>query len=129
MASVEGVPAAAQVNLVPAAEIHRQHERHADVAHVTRHVTSGDVHAAAKREGEMTEVAADAARIVVNVEGRFRVVGELVTKSDVVMNPFADRLGARPAGGGLAEKLPGNVGKLVDFAVATGEEERQRVVR
>ena len=77
----------------------------------------------------MAVVAANAARIVVNVERGLGGIGELVAKSDVVMDPAADRLGAGPAGSGVAEELPGDVGQLVDFAVTAGEKKRQRVVR
>ncbi len=107
---VEGVPAAAEIDFEPAAEIHRQHDRHADVAHVAGDVARGDVHAAAEGDGEMTEIAADAARIVVNVERGFGGIGEVVAKGDVVVHPIADGLDARPAGRGGAEELPGDVG-------------------
>ena len=57
------------------------------------------------------------------------MIGELIAKGDVLVHPLADRFRARPSRRGIAKELPGDVGKLVDFAVATGQEERQRVVR
>ena len=45
---------------------------------------------------------------------------QVITKGDVIVHPIADRLHARPAGRRLAKELPGDVGKLIDFAVATG---------
>src|ERR1700674_439837 len=129
MPGIEGIPTAAKIDFEPAAEIHGEHERHTDVAHVTGDVARGNVHATAKGEGKMAEIAADAAWIIVNIERRFGGVGEVVTKSDVVVHPIADGLDARPAGSGRAEKLPGNIGKLVDFAVAAREKKGKRVAR
>ena len=45
------------------------------------------------------------------------------------MDPGADRLDASPPFGGLAEEVPGDIGELVDLAVATGEEVRQDFAR
>src|SRR5205814_6621045 len=75
---VESVPASAQKNFVPAAEIHRQDERNANVAHVPGDVTRWNVQTAAEGDGEMAEVTANAARVIVNVKGGLGGVGELI---------------------------------------------------
>src|SRR5262249_43274540 len=62
VAGVEGVPAAAEIDLEPGAEIHRIGlRRYADVAEIAGAVARRDVHAAAERDREVREVAADAA--------------------------------------------------------------------
>ena len=61
VARVEGVPAAAEIGLEPAGEIHRRvGRRHADVAEIAGAIARRDVHAAAEGDGEMGEVAAHA---------------------------------------------------------------------
>src|ERR1700731_1415248 len=126
---IKGIPTAAKEDFEPTAEIHGQHDWHTDVAHVTGDVARGNVHATAEGEGEMAEIAADAARIIVNVERGFGGIGEMVTKRDVVVDPIADRLDAGPARGGRTEELPGDVGKFVDFAVSAREKEGKRFAR
>src|SRR3712207_4130539 len=61
VARIERVPAAAEIDLEPGAEIHRSVDRpHADIAEIARAVAGRDVHAAAEGNGEMSEIAADA---------------------------------------------------------------------
>src|SRR6185436_15708673 len=89
---VKGVPAIAQVNFEPAAEIHRQNDRHADISHVAGDVTCRDVQAPAKSEREMAEIAANSFAALVNIEGRFGGIGEVIAEGDVFVHPGADGL-------------------------------------
>src|SRR5215212_9564834 len=59
VARVERIPAVAEINLHPRAEIHLAVHRHADIAEVTGAVARGYVHAAAERNRKMREVTAD----------------------------------------------------------------------
>src|SRR2546421_4666322 len=87
---IECVPAVAEIDFEPAAEIHRKDQWHADVSHVAGNIAGRNVHAATERNGEMTEIAADAMGIVVNVEGGFERIGEVITKGDVIVDPIAN---------------------------------------
>ena len=63
VAGVEGEPAAVEPDLEPGAEVHGIVDRRdADVAEIAGAVARGDVHAAAERDREVGEVAADAGR-------------------------------------------------------------------
>ena len=114
------VPPTAYMGLKPAAEIHRQNYGHAAGSHVAGGIACRNIHAAKKRDREMAEITADAASVIVAIESGLLVVREMITKSDVLMHPIANRLGACPTGRRRAEEFPRDVGKLVDLAIAAG---------
>src|ERR1700748_3781456 len=81
VARVEGVPAVAEEDLEPGAEVHRiGHGRHADVAEVAGAVARRDVHAAAQRDRQVREVAADAGPLAKSLERGARRAGSLVVE-------------------------------------------------
>ena len=59
--------------------------------------------AAAERDREMIEIAANTFAIAVNIKGRLRRIREMVTKGDVLVHPVADCLHPRPARRSLPE--------------------------
>ena len=77
VAGIERVPAAAEIDFEPSAEIHRRRvERHADVAEIAGAVARRNVHAAAQRDREVGEVPAHAALLGIGIPrrlGRARV--------------------------------------------------------
>ena len=130
MAGIEGVPAVPQVDLEPGAEVHRVHiGRNADVAQIAVAVTRRDVHAAAEGDGEVREVAADAATLGENVQGRLGRARILVAELHMAEQPAADRLYPRPARWGLPEQVPGDGQHLGHLAVAAPQQERQTLIR
>ena len=81
VARVERVPAVAEVDLGPGAEVHRcAGVGHGDVGQVADDVAGGDVEGPAHRDGEVGEVAADTGAVGERVGGRLgrrrRAVGE-----------------------------------------------------
>ncbi len=70
MAGVEGIPLAIQKGLEPAGEIHRIRVRgHADIAEIACAIARRDIHAAAKRDREVGEIAANADALAKPVGG------------------------------------------------------------
>src|SRR6516165_11341808 len=96
---VERVPAPADECLEPGAEIHRSGvRRHADISQITGAISSGDVHAPAKRHSEVSEVAAHAPLLGKTLRGAPGRIGVLISEPDVRVNEIADRLHPSPAG-------------------------------
>ena len=70
VAGVERVPAPAQKDFEPGAEVHRRRVgRNADVAEIAGAIARRDVHAAAERDRQMGEIAADADALAQPVGG------------------------------------------------------------
>ena len=92
---VERVPFAVEEDLEPGGEIHRRRiGRHADVAEIAVHVARRNVHAAAERDGQMREVAADADPLLMRLRrgaGRARIA---VAEGQAVVD-IVDRSPAR----------------------------------
>jgi len=128
VSSIEGVPPSSEIGFEPAAEIHRQDKGHADIAHVSSDVTRRNVHATHEGQSEMAKVAANPATVVIAIEGGFRRIGMLIVEGDVIVHPIADGLGPGPARLDRTKQLPGDVGKLVHFAVTAGKQKRQHFV-
>src|SRR6202034_741634 len=123
------VPAAGQKDLEPGAEIHWINvDRNADVAEIPGAIAGGNVHAAAERNGEMGEVAADAYAFlhgIARAAGRARI---RVAEADFRVNEIADRLHNSRAAGQVSEPRPGEIGELVAVAIPAREQEQQHVV-
>jgi len=95
----------------------------ADVGQMSGDVARGQIERAIEGDGEMSEVAANAEAALQHVpSGKVGAAGT-VAIFDVLVNPLADGLRARPAVGHLAEFFPGEIGELVGVAITT----RQRV--
>src|SRR5262249_47247550 len=89
---VEDDPFPADVSFKPRREIHRPGGRHADVAEVAGAIARREVHAAAERNRQMREIAADAGSLVERFPGSFRRTSMPVAERDVMVNVVADRL-------------------------------------
>src|SRR5271165_1776829 len=101
------VPAPSEKDLEPGAEIHWiDVDRNADVTEIAGAVAGRDVHAAAKREGEMGEVAADADAFMHGVAGATSWARVGITEPNLRVNEIADRLHTHGAGQ-LSELRPG----------------------
>src|SRR4029453_10845214 len=119
VAGVEAVPAAAEIDLEPGAEVHRLRlGRHPDVAEIAGAVARRDVHAAAERDGEIREIAGHAAALDRDLGRGLGGAGVLIAEAQVGMHEVADRLHARPAERRLAEARPGVLHLTVGLAVS-----------
>ena len=98
------MPSATQIRLEPAGEVHRSiGRRDADVAEITGTIASRNVHAAAKRDREVSIVAADPAPFLEDLFGGFAGRRMRITKGDVPVDEIADCLDSRPAGRSLTK--------------------------
>jgi hypothetical protein len=122
VAGIKRVPAVAEVDFEPGAEIHwRGVARYADVAEITGAVARRDVDASAQRDSKVGEIPAHAAPLGVGVPGRLCRARVLVTELYAIVDIVADRLNQRPPLGDIAEPGP------CDFCVpATGTRRRCR---
>jgi hypothetical protein len=95
---IKDVSLARQVNFEPSAEVHRRRVRgDADVAEVSRAVAGGEIETA-EGNREMSEIAADAAALVVSIPCGPERTCMLVPEFEAVMNVIADGLNPSPAG-------------------------------
>lgn len=119
---VARVPLTAEVDFGVGVEIHVVFRvGKTDVGEVAGDVARGEVEGAVERDGEMGEVAADAVAALEDVpSGEIGPAGH-VGVFDVLIQPEADGLDARPAVLDVAEFFPGEVGEFVGVAVAAGE--------
>jgi hypothetical protein len=125
------VPAAADVGFEPAGEIsRRRRQRCTDVTEIPAAIAGGNVHAAAKRDGEVGVVATYAFAFVVSFPRRLGGAGVLLTERDAMMDEVADSLRPRPARRRrVLEELPGGVRQTIRLAVAAAEQINQRIRR
>ena len=94
---VEGVPARAEIDFKPGAEIHwRRVRRDADIAKVAGAISRRDVHAPTQGNGQMRKIPANTASFLVSLPRCFSWSGVLVSENDVLMNKIYDRLHSRP---------------------------------
>jgi hypothetical protein len=100
--------------------------RHADVAGA---VASGDIQAAAKRNGQMGEVTADTDAFEVTFRSGAVGSSEVIAKLEMVMHVIADGLNPLPAGLKLAEKAPGKIVQLLRVAITAAEQKEECIVR
>ena len=92
-------------------------------------ITRRNIHAAAERDGEMREIAADAQPLLIGLIGGARGAGILIAKGQMIADKIANRLDPAPAARRRSEQLPGNIAELVGFAIAAAEHENERVIR
>ena len=96
---IERMPCAAEINFEPTGKVHGSVRRgRADIAKVAGAIARGDVHAAAKRDGKVRIVAADADTFIKGFPGGPRGSGLVIIKCDMVMNEVTDALNKLPAG-------------------------------
>ena len=107
VARVKGVPTVAQINFNPCGKIHgRVGRREADVSDVTGAIARRDVQATTESDGEMREVAANAASFLVCLERRSSGAGVLIAKYYVIVHKVADSLNPPPTEWGVSKNLP-----------------------
>src|ERR1035438_9925086 len=119
---IERPPSASQVDFVPGAEVHLANYRHTNVAEISRRISCRYMHRAAKRDGQMLEVATNTLSLVVDVQRGFRRPGKVITECDVLVDPIADRLCSRPSRRSAAKQLPCQVRQPINLAIATGQQ-------
>jgi hypothetical protein len=123
------VPAPSEEDLEPGAEIHWiDIDWNADVAEIAGAVAGRDVHAAAERDGEVGEVAADADAFVHGIAGAAGRARIRVAEADFGVDEIADGLYDPRAAGQFSEPRPGEIGELVAVAIAARDQEQQRFV-
>src|ERR1700680_2771838 len=123
---VEDAPAAAEIRLDPSGEIHWSIRRQdADVAEITGAIACRNVHAAAKCDGKVRIIAADAFPLVEGFKGRPSGTRVLVAERDMVVNKIADRLNSCPARRRMAKQVPSYLGQLVGLAIPAAQEKHQ----
>lgn len=92
VARVECLPASAEVNLKPSAEIHRRTVRgHTDVAKVTGAIACRNIHVTAQRNRKVSEVATHTGSFGISIPGGFGWAGVLVTERYMIANVVTDR--------------------------------------
>lgn len=120
MPGIEGVPPLTQINLKPGAEIHRsRHGRHPDISQITGHIAGGDVHAPAKRDRQMREIAAYTDSLA---EGIKRCPGGprlKIIETKMAVHKIANSLDSAPPRVSRAERSPSEFEQLaVYFAIS-----------
>jgi hypothetical protein len=104
VAGIEDIPLAREVDFEPGAEIHgRGIGRNTDVAEIPCAIAGGYVEAAAEGDREMSEIAANAATLVVSIPCGPERARVLVPEFKTIMDVIADGLHASPAGLRMAE--------------------------
>jgi len=119
---IEGEPAAVKKYLEPCAEIHRRGiAGHPDVAKVTGAISGRNIHAAAERDRQMSEVATNTYPFLVAL-GRYPVTsGMVVSEFDANMNVIADCLNPLPAAADPAEQRPCLIRKFLCIAISASQ--------
>src|SRR6202044_2337564 len=126
VARVEGMPAPSEVCLEPGGEVHRTVGRSsAHVAEIARAIPRGNIHASAKGDSEVCEIAADTTPLVERLPGCSGGTRVFVAERDVIVNEIADRLDSSPARGGLSEQVPSDLQKFFRIAVAARKEKNE----
>ena len=98
VARIERVPATAEIDFEPGAEIHRRRiRRHADVTEIAGAIARRNVHAAAERRREGGIVPAYSGALGVGFPRRFGASREVISEIYVAMDELNDRLHSRPA--------------------------------
>ena len=94
---VKGVPARAEIDFKPGAEIHRRRvRRDADIAEVAGAISRRDVHAPTQGNGQMRKIPADTASFVISLPRCFGWSSVLVSENNMLMNKIYVRLHSRP---------------------------------
>src|SRR6516162_9319959 len=123
---IKDAPATAEIRLDPSGEIHWPIRRKgADLTEITSAVACRNVHTAAKCDGEVRIVAADAFPFVEGFKGRLGGTRVLVAERDMVVHKIADRLNACPARRRMAEQVPSYLGQQVRLAVPAAQQKHQ----
>lgn len=103
--------------------------RNADIAEVAGTIARRNIHAAAKGDGEMGEIAAHAGTFFLRLEGRSGRIGMFIPELNVAMNEIADFLNARPTQRRPAEHLSGEVRQAVGITVTAAQQEHEGFLR
>src|SRR5277367_2137558 len=104
VARVHGPPFAIEINLEPGAEIHGSARwRNANVSQIAGGVASGDIHAAAKRDGQMLVIAAHSGAFGIDVERGLGGTRVVISELNLAVNPIQNRLYTAPTRLRMAE--------------------------
>jgi hypothetical protein len=122
VSGVEGEPASIEEHLVPCAKVHgRRIGWDADVTKVTRAVSRRDVHAAGKRDCEMSKVSADSTTFFVSFRRGAVAPGVVVSELNAVVSVVTNRLRPLPTALNASKERPREIRELFGVAVATGQ--------
>src|SRR5204862_4152546 len=111
-------------------EIHRSRIRgHTDISQIAGAISRRDIHAPAKRNSEVSKVAAHAPLLGKTSRSAPCRIGVLISERDMPVNEITDRLHPSPAGRGAAKKLPCLIHHQVGLAIPAGKQEHQCVMR
>ena len=128
MTSIEGVPATADIDLKPGAEIHRIGMwRHANIAKITGAIAGRNVHAAAKRDREMGEISTNASAFHMCIPRRFCRVRMLISKCKVAVYVVANCLNEWPSLLHIAKFGPGEIHETIRLAIPAAKKIDERL--
>src|SRR6202034_3071877 len=99
-----------------------------NVAEIPRAVARGNVHAATERDGEVSEIAADADALAHRIAGAARGARLWITEPEMRVNEVAYRLRAPPAARYKVELRPREIGEIVAVAIAARNQKQQNFV-
>jgi hypothetical protein len=124
------MPCAAEIDLEPGRKIpDSPWWRRSHVTEIARAIPRWNIQGAAKRDGQMREIAAYTRTLAESLRGRSSGARILIIESDVVVNVIADCLHPVPARLSLAEKVPGSLREQVRFAVPAAQQKDQSLFR
>ena len=86
-------------------------------------------HAAAKRDGEMSEITADAGLVDVSAVRSPLRIGVLIVEGYMVVHEVTNRLNSAPSGRRRSELGPSKITETIGLAITAAEQKHQRVVR
>src|SRR6516164_4990132 len=130
VASIERVPAPAEIDLKPGAEIHRiRIGRHANVAKITGAIARRNVHAAAQGDCEMGKISTDATAFHMCIPRRLGRIRMLIAECKVAVYVVANSLNERPSLPHIAKFGPGEVHETIRLAIPAAKEIDERLDR
>lgn len=129
MARIDGVPMSAEINLEPRIKIHGVGiEWNTDVTKIARAITRRNVHTAAQRDREVSEIATDACLVGKAPVGGPQDVRLLVVEGYMVVYEVQDRCNAWPSRWRCRELSPGKIAEAVRIAITAAKQEDQDII-
>jgi hypothetical protein len=128
MPRIEGEPTTVKEHFVPRTKIHGSRVTwNTDVTEISRAVARRDVHASGKRNCEMSEVPTNTASFLVPLGGGAVTSCMMVTEFNAVVGVIANSLRSLPSHLDTSKERPRKIQELFSVAVATGQQEVQRL--
>src|SRR5690242_20083704 len=113
------MPGTVEIGFEPSREVHRRMRwRDTDVTKIAGAISRRNVHASAKRQGQMCEITAHPPSLLERLPGGSGRTSVCVVKYDVVVNEVADRLHARPSRRRATKQLPRDLGQSDSIAIS-----------